>query len=116
MKKSPKPTPARPARTLPPVRAMLRTDDKGFRDCEIADLNTRGVFVLNRDGELSALDTNTRVQLALRMNLAGTVKTHLLEARVTHAGRDGANLVFHNLGVSEFSALLHTAVADDSKN
>jgi hypothetical protein len=65
------------------------------------------VLVLGRDGSLSKLPRDAEVDVALKLNIDGTTRTHLLRARVDRKTRDGTGLVFTNADIGAFSALLY---------
>lgn len=89
------------------VDTLIRVDHRDFQQCDVRDLNTHGVFVLGRDGSLTRLPKNTAVDIALKLHTNGMTRTHVLRARIDGKGRDGTNLVFTDVDIDTFSALLH---------
>lgn len=89
------------------VDAAIRVDQRGFQQCDVRDLNMHGVLVLGRDGSLTKLPRDAKVDIALKLNTDGKTKTHLLRARVDHKSRDGTSLVFTDADIDTFSALLY---------
>ena len=101
-----------PRPTAPPglLDAMIRSDQRGFRHCDVRELDMHGVFVLGRDGSLTRLPKDTPVEVALKLNADGRIRTHHLHARVAGNERDGTSLVFTDADLDTYSALLHLSV------
>lgn len=89
------------------IEAAIRCDQGGFQHCDVRDLNLHGVLVLGRDGTLTKLPRDAKVDVALKLNTQGQTKTHLLRARVDRKTRDGTGLVFTDADIDAFSALLY---------
>lgn len=96
------------------VDTLIRYDHRDFQHCDIRDLDMHGVLVLGRDGSLTRLPKNSAVELALKLNIDGKTRTHVLRARVERKSRDGTNLVFTNADLDTYSALLHLNLNDPS--
>lgn len=89
------------------VDAAIRCDQGGFQHCDVRDLNLHGVLVLGRDGTLTKLPRDAKVDVALKLNTDGQTKTHVLRARIDRKTRDGTGLVFTDADIDAFSALLY---------
>ena len=89
------------------VDTLIRCDHRDFQHCDVRDLDMHGVMVLGRDGSLSRLPKNSLVDVALKLNINGQTRTHVLSARVESKDRDGINLVFTSADLDTYSALLH---------
>lgn len=89
------------------IDAAIRCGQHGFEHCDIRDLSLHGVLVLGRDGTLTRLPRDAEVDVALKLNIDGTTRTHLLRARVDRKTRDGTGLVFTDADLDAFSALLY---------
>lgn len=89
------------------IDAAVRYGQGGFEHCDVRDLNLHGVLVLGRDGTLTKLPRDAKVDVALKLNTDGQTKTHLLRARVDRKTRDGTGLVFTDADIDAFSALLY---------
>lgn len=96
------------------VDTLIRYEQRDFQHCDIRDLDMHGVLVLGRDGSLTRLPKNTAVEIALKLNIDGKTRTHVLRARVERKTRDGTNLVFTNADLDTYSALLHLNLNDPS--
>lgn len=89
------------------VDSLIRCDHRDFQHCDVRDLDMHGVMVLGRDGSLTRLPKNSLVDVALKLNINGETRTHVLRARVESKDRDGINLVFTSADLDTYSALLH---------
>lgn len=89
------------------VDTLIRCDHRDFQHCDVRDLDMHGVMVLGRDGTLTRLPKNSVVDVALKLNINGQTRTHVLRARVESKDRDGINLVFTSADLDTYSALLH---------
>lgn len=89
------------------VDAQIRCDYRDFQQCDVRNLDMHGVLVLGRDGSLTRLARNTAVDIALKLHTNGKTRTHVLRARVESKDRDGTNLVFTDVDIDTYSALLH---------
>jgi len=94
------------------VDTLVRCDYRDFQHCDVRDLNMHGVLVLGRDGALTRLPKDTPVDIALKVNIQGETRTHVLRARVERKTRDGINLVFTNADLDTYSTLLHLNLED----
>lgn len=94
------------------VDTLIRCDHRDFQHCDVRDLDMHGVMVLGRDGSLTRLPKNSQVDIALKLNINGQTRTHVLRARVESKHRDGINLVFTGADLDTYSALLHLSPND----
>lgn len=94
------------------VDTLIRCDHRDFQHCDVRDLDMHGVLVLGRDGSLTRLPKNSLVDVALKLNINGQTRTHVLRARVESKDRDGTNLVFMSADLDTYSALLHLSPND----
>lgn len=94
------------------VDTLVRCDHRDFQHCDVRDLDMHGVLVLGRDGSLTRLPKNSMVDVALKLNINGQTRTHVLRARVESKDRDGINLVFTSADLDTYSALLHLSPND----
>jgi len=97
------------------VDAQIRYDLREFQQCDVRNLDMHGVLVLGRDGTLTRLAKNTTVDLALKLHTNGKTRTHVLRARVESKDRDGTNLVFTDVDIDTYSALLHLNLKSGSR-
>lgn len=91
---------------------LIRCDHRDFQHYDVRNLDMNGVMVLGRDGSLTRLPKNTLVDVALKLNIEGETRTHVLRARIERKKRDGTSLVFTSTDLDTYSALLHLS-ADD---
>lgn len=96
------------------VDTLVRCDYRDFQHCDVRDLNMHGVLVLGRDGALTRLPKDAPVDIALKVNIQGETRTHVLRARIERKTRDGINLVFTNADLDTYSTLLHLNLGDTS--
>lgn len=89
------------------IEAAIRCDQGRFEHCEVRDLSLHGVLVVGRDGTLARLPRDAPVEVALKLNTDGRVRTHRLQARVERKTRDGTGLVFTDADIDAYSALLY---------
>jgi len=92
------------------VESLVRCDYRDFQHCVVQDLDMHGVLVLGQDGALTRLPKDAPVDIALKLRANGTIRTHVLRARVEHKGRNGINLVFTGADIDTYSALLHLSL------
>ncbi len=93
--------------------SMVKFDQRGFQHHDVKDVSMSGVFVMAKDGKLSALSAKMPVEVALKMRTNGITKIHLFKAEVTRVTRDGAQLQFNHADVDAYSALLHLGLSKD---
>ena len=96
------------------VDAQIRCDRRDFQQCDVRNLDMHGVLILGRDGSLTRLAKNTAVDIALKLHTNGKTRTHVLRARIESKDRDGTNLVFTDVDIDTYSALLHLNLKDPS--
>jgi len=72
-----------------------------------------GVLVLGRDGALTQLPKDTSVDLAIKLDAGGRVRTHTIRARIEKKTRDGTSLVFTDAPLDAYSALLDLSWSDE---
>jgi hypothetical protein len=88
------------------IDARIRCDWRGFQPCDVREIDMNGVLVLGRDGSLTRLPKDSTVDLALKLDAGGRVRTHTLRARVEKKSPDGTSLVFTDAELDTYSALL----------
>ena len=88
------------------IDAQIRCDWRGFQPCDGREIDMNGVLVLGRDGTLTRLPKDSTVDVALKLDSGGRVRTHTLRARIEKKSPDGTSLVFTDAGLDTYSALL----------
>jgi len=96
--------PASPSRRL--VDAKIRCDWRGYVPCDVREIDMNGVLVLGKDGSLTRLPRNTTVDLTIKLDAGGSIRTHQLRARIEKRTRHGTSLVFTDASLDTYSALL----------
>jgi len=98
------------------VDARIRCDSSGFQSCDVRDINMDGALVLGRDGGLTRLPKNSPVEVVLKLDAGGRVRTHTIRARVDKKTRDGTSLVFTDAALDTYSALLDLSCDESGKS
>jgi len=97
------------------IDARIRCDWRGFQPCDVRDIDMNGVLVLGHDGSLTRLPKNSTVDVVLKLDAGGRVRSHTLRARVEKKTREGTSLVFTDAEIDAYSALLDLTYSNSDR-
>jgi len=94
------------------IDAKIKCDWRGFVPCDVREIDMNGVLVLGKDGTLTRMPRNSTVDLTLKLDAGGRIRTHQVRARIEKRTRDGTSLVFTDASLDTYSALLDLSWSD----